>query len=385
MQHSHWDIFCAVVDNYGDIGVTWRLARQLASEHGIEVNLWVDDLRSFGHILPALDPKLPCQMVEGIRVLQWNTPLDLPYVAGEVLIEAFACELPDEVKQAVRDAATPPCWLNLEYLSAEDWVEGCHGLPSFQPGGINKYFYMPGFSAATGGLICETGLFEARAAWQTDSSNKMALFQKLGLGGIQAEDKVISVFSYETEALPALCELWSEGQQRVHALIPKGRSFNSLKALLPCPVEALTPGQRIELGMLTLHVLPMTDQQGYDRLLWSCDFNIVRGEDSFLRAQWAARPFIWHIYQQEEDYHLVKLEAFMQLYCDNLASEIAECWRNLNLSFNQQQATAVQQHWQYMDSHAVPLLAHARQWPIDALKTTDLATRLVQFVKNSLR
>ncbi|WP_187492385.1 elongation factor P maturation arginine rhamnosyltransferase EarP, partial [Pantoea agglomerans] len=22
-----WDIFCTVVDNYGDIGVTWRLAR----------------------------------------------------------------------------------------------------------------------------------------------------------------------------------------------------------------------------------------------------------------------------------------------------------------------------------------------------------------------
>jgi len=385
IQHSHWDIFCAVVDNYGDIGVTWRLARQLTQEHGIAVNLWVDDLRSFGHILPALDPKLPSQMVEGIRVLQWNTPLDQPYVAGEVLIEAFACELPDAVKQAVRDAPSKPCWLNLEYLSAEDWVEGCHGLPSFQPGGINKYFYMPGFSAATGGLICESGLFDERNAWQADSANKMGLFAKLGLGGIRAEDKIISVFSYETEALPALCEIWSKGGQRIHALIPKGRSFNSLKPLLPCPVEALVPGQRIELGNLTIHVLPMTDQQGYDRLLWSCDFNIVRGEDSFLRAQWAAKPCIWHIYPQEEDYHLVKLEAFMQLYCDNLAPETADCWRNLNLAFNQQQATAVQQHWLDMNSHIAPLLAHAGQWPIDALKTTDLATRLVQFVKNSLR
>ncbi len=38
------DIFCAVVDNYGDIGVCWRLARQLAHEHGMTVRLWVDDL-----------------------------------------------------------------------------------------------------------------------------------------------------------------------------------------------------------------------------------------------------------------------------------------------------------------------------------------------------
>ena len=26
-----WDIFCSVVDNFGDIGVTWRLARQLVA------------------------------------------------------------------------------------------------------------------------------------------------------------------------------------------------------------------------------------------------------------------------------------------------------------------------------------------------------------------
>ncbi|AZQ10499.1 elongation factor P maturation arginine rhamnosyltransferase EarP [Shewanella khirikhana] len=378
---SHWDIFCAVIDNYGDIGVTWRLSKQLAREYGIAVNLWVDDVNSFAHILPGLDPSIPSQLFDGVTIKQWQQPLSLPFIAGDVLIEAFACELPDEVKTAVSSAAKAPVWLNLEYLSAEDWVDGCHGLPSFQPGGINKYFFMPGFTEKSGGLICEKDLFAERDAWQADSANKLALFKKLGLTGINADDRVISVFSYETDALPALCELLAKSDKPVHMLIPKGRSFNSLSTLLPCPVAELTAGMQIRDRSLCIHVLPMTDQQGYDRLLWSCDFNIVRGEDSFLRAQWAAKPFIWHIYQQEEDYHLVKLEAFMRLYCDNLDSEIADCWKNLNLAFNQQQASAVQQHWQTIESFALPLLAHAKQWPIDALKTTDLASRLVQFVK----
>ena len=37
-----WDVFCRVVDNYGDAAVCWRLARQLADEHGARVRLWID-------------------------------------------------------------------------------------------------------------------------------------------------------------------------------------------------------------------------------------------------------------------------------------------------------------------------------------------------------
>jgi len=387
-DNQHWDIFCAVVDNYGDIGVTWRLAKQLAKEYQIDINLWVDDLKSFSHILPSLKPELATQSFNRVTIHQWNVPLDINFVPGAVLIEAFACELPERVKsqliaQHQRSDDTPPLWLNLEYLSAEDWVEGCHGLPSMQASGIKKYFYFPGFTPKTGGLICEKELLEQRTAWQSDPANKLALFSQLNLSGIDVQDKVISVFSYETQALSALCQHWQGSTQKVHALIPKGRSLNSLTHLLPCSVEKLTPGQQIEINNLTLHILPMTDQASFDRLLWSCDFNIVRGEDSFLRAQWAAKPFIWHIYPQEDDYHLVKLEAFLSLYCDNLAPEIAKCWTELNLAFNQEQQAAVNVHWQHLDSVSLPLLQHAQKWPIYALNDADLASRLVQFVKNS--
>ncbi|WP_299792435.1 elongation factor P maturation arginine rhamnosyltransferase EarP [uncultured Shewanella sp.] len=386
--NTHWDIFCAVVDNYGDIGVTWRLAQQLANEYQIDIRLWVDDLASFSHILPTLKPELASQTFNRVTIHQWNTPLDISYQPGAVVIEAFACELPDKVKdqllaQQQTPNDTPPLWLNLEYLSAEGWVEGCHGLPSMQPSGIKKYFFFPGFTANTGGLICERDLLKQRAEWQSDPANKLALFSQLGLRGIDEKDLVISVFSYETAALPALCRHWQASSRKIHALIPKGRSLNSLTQLLPCPIEELNPGQQVVLGNLTIHILPMTDQPGYDKLLWSCDYNIVRGEDSFLRAQWAAKPFIWHIYPQEDDYHLIKLEAFIRLYCDNLAPDIAKQWSELNLAFNRELQSEVIFHWQQLDSLNLPLLQHAQKWPIFALNDADLATRLVQFVKSS--
>lgn len=386
-QYQYWDIFCAVVDNYGDIGVSWRLTKQLVNEYPLIINLWVDDLFSFSHILPQLDPSLMTQHIDGINIRQWNDPLDIAYIPGNLIIEAFGCELPytviDQLNQLQNSLDTPPLWLNLEYLSAETWVDGCHGLTSLQPSGLKKFFYFPGFTSKTGGLICEKTLFNERQQWQSHPQNKLDLFTKLGLTGINRHDKIISVFSYETQALAALCELWQTSEQKIHLLIPKGRSLNCLAHLLPCPIEALTSGQQIVHQQLTLHILPMTDQQGFDRLLWSCDLNIVRGEDSFLRAQWAAKPFIWHIYPQEDNYHLVKLEAFMQIYCDNLAPEIAGSWSMLNLAFNQGKQSDVKKHWHNLDSNHSAILDHAKKWPNDALNNVDLATRLVQFVKIS--
>ncbi|MCZ4338098.1 elongation factor P maturation arginine rhamnosyltransferase EarP [Shewanella colwelliana] len=386
-QAQHWDIFCAVVDNYGDIGVTWRLAKQLSAEYQLTIHLWVDDLASFSHILPALDPSSPQQMFNGVTILKWDQPLSIGYTPGAVLIEAFACELPRELFEQIencrqRDTFIPPLWLNLEYLSAEPWIEGCHGLPSLQNSGLKKYFYFPGFTKKTGGLICEHALASERDQWQSDPQYRQQLFAQLGLEGISDTDKVISVFSYETQALASLCQQWSQSDRKIHALIPKGRSLNCLAPILGAELEAVQVGQAIRYGALTIHILPMTDQDGYDRLLWSCDFNIVRGEDSFLRAQWAAKPFIWHIYPQEEDYHLIKLDAFMQVYCNNLSPEIASTWQALNLAFNQGDTKRVITHWERLNLVNLPLQQHAKQWPIDALIDADLARRLVQFVKN---
>ncbi|MDO6776427.1 elongation factor P maturation arginine rhamnosyltransferase EarP [Shewanella sp. 3_MG-2023] len=393
-SNQHWDIFCAVVDNYGDIGVTWRLAKQLHAEYGIEINLWVDDLHSFSHILPQLNPAIAQQCFCGVNIFQWNNPLDIEYKAGSVLIEAFACELPSQVKSSIEElhnhnkhhtstsSHTPPLWINLEYLCAEDWVDGCHGLPSMQQSGLKKYFYFPGFTAKSGGLICEQDLFSQRNAWQADSSNKLSLFRQLGLSGINAEDVVVSVFSYESQSLASLVKLWRQSSQTMHALIPVGKSLTSIIDLLPVTIENIKPGQQYQLENLVIHILPMTDQSGFDRLLWSCDINIVRGEDSFLRAQWAARPFIWHIYPQDEDYHLVKLQAFVNIYTHKLDDRFANIFSEVNFAFNQQRAD-ISDYWQQLISVQLPMQRHATDWAVDAKNDADLATRLVQFIKTS--
>ena len=158
-QHSHWDLFCTVVDNFGDIGICWRLARQLVHEFRKPVHLWVDDLPSFQRICPELDPFASRQQLHGVEIHHWNAATLQGYQPGQLVIEAFACELPEVVIQAMSRAQPKPLWLNLEYLSAEPWIDDCHGLPSHQGSlGLDKYFFFPGFTPRSGGLICEHSL-----------------------------------------------------------------------------------------------------------------------------------------------------------------------------------------------------------------------------------
>lgn len=86
-----------------------------------------------------------------------------------------------------------------------------------------------------------------------------------------------------------------------HLLVPEGRILGDVERWLA--VDGLTVGAVHVRDALTVQVLPFVRQDQYDLLLWSCDFNAVRGEDSFVRAQWAGRPMLWHIYRQDEDIH----------------------------------------------------------------------------------
>ncbi|QBF84624.1 elongation factor P maturation arginine rhamnosyltransferase EarP [Shewanella maritima] len=388
---KHWDIFCLVVDNYGDIGVTWRLAKQLANEHKIKVNLWVDDLNSFAHILPELTPSRAKQSFNGVTIYKWDETNLAPFTPGSVLVEAFACELPNAVKdklnQHKQTFGTQPVWINLEYLCAEDWVEGCHALPSMQSNGLQKWFYFPGFTTKTGGLICESNLLETCEQWQSDASNKLALLNEFGITGIKANDYFISLFSYENNTISALLNHYaSKPEQATHVLVPQGRSVASVEQYLQAECgltyATLTLGKPVTIGQITLHLLPMTNQESYDKLLWSCDLNIVRGEDSFLRAQWAQRPFIWHIYPQDEDYHLVKLNAFLAHYCKDWPQDVAEHYVELVNGFNVYNAQQVACELQAFDDQLEFIEQMAKIWPQSAINDTDLVSRLVQFVKS---
>src|SRR5665647_615779 len=176
-----WDIFCTVVDNYGDIGVCWRLARQLAAERCFGVRLWVDDLASFRRICPNVVPGLDAQRSHGVEVRWWREPFPAVDVA-DVVVEAFACNPPASYVAAMAARPRKPVWINLEYLSAESWVQGCHGLPSPHPSlPLMKHFFFPGFAAGTGGLLAERGLEQARERFQRSSAEQARFWEGMRL------------------------------------------------------------------------------------------------------------------------------------------------------------------------------------------------------------
>jgi uncharacterized repeat protein (TIGR03837 family) len=158
MHAMRWDVVCRVVDNYGDAGVCWRLARQLAAEHRLDVTLWLDRLATLAHLEPALDCTLAVQAIAGVTVRRLDDAASPPALPN-VVVEGFGCGLPPPWLEAMARADKPPLWINLEYLSAEPWVDSVHGLASAHPTlPLTRYFWFPGFTARTGGLMREAHL-----------------------------------------------------------------------------------------------------------------------------------------------------------------------------------------------------------------------------------
>lgn len=360
---TRWDIFCTVVDNYGDIGVCWRLARQLAAEHGLAVRLWVDDLASFAKLAPELDPHAAQQTLAGVEICAWREPF--PEVdCAQVVIEAFACHLPDAYIARMAQATPKPLWINLEYLSAENWVAEHHALPSPHPRlPLTKYFFFPGFAEDTGGLLREANLFAQRDAFQGDSALQQAFWSALGLA--PAPDALkISLFGYPNPALPALLDAWARGGQSIFCVLPETALARQVADWL-----AANPG-----SALTFAPIPFLPQDQYDRLLWACDLNFVRGEDSFVRAQWAARPFVWQIYPQHDAAHDAKLDAFLGRYRGGAAMDtLFRAWNGRG---------DVASAWGAFAPALPGLGQHARRWAGHLGEQPDLAAKLLKFSKN---
>ena len=372
-----WDIFCRVVDNYGDAGVAWRLARQLAREHALQVRLWIDEPAALARMCPQLDAALGRQTEAGVQVWHWDAQVESALPA-EVVIEAFGCELPPAYVVRMTQQGRRPVWINLEYLSAEAWVDEYHALASPHPQlPLTKYFFFPGVTARTGGLLREYDLLAERDAFERDGTAQDRFWQGLGVPGRIAGEIRVSLFAYENPEVAHLLEAWSQGAVPVRCLVPDGRVLPEVGGFFVAP--AARAGDVFTRGQLTVHVLPFTDQPGYDRLLWACDWNFVRGEDSFVRAQWAARPFVWQIYPQSEAAHHDKLLAFWRRYQDGLepaaAAALEECWRGWNgLSRPDWQAL-----WAQLAPLGAALNRHAARWAREQAARPDLSAQLVEF------
>ena len=380
-----WDIFCNVIDNYGDIGVCWRLARQLNAEHGLQIRLWVDELAAFQKICPKIDPRLPTQTVDGIEVRHWSADSSEIFPGetrpGEVVIEAFACHLPETFILAMAERKPAPVWINLDYLSAEDWVSGCHALPSPHPRlPLTKYFFLPGFSDTTGGLLREYQLEERRQAFCASAEIQNDFWRSIEQTPPEDDALRVSLFAYENQAIHSALEFWAEGDQPVCCFAPMTRSLSAIEAFVGHSLEV---NELIQRGMLGIRVLPFVTQADYDKLLWACDINFVRGEDSFVRSQWAAKPMVWQIYPQDDDVHLIKLQAFLDLYCTGLTNSTSVVVRNLFKAWNTGQgiSSAIWTEWQAV---LPDLRQHATNWATTQAKQEDLCSNLVRFCRNKL-
>ena len=210
-----------------------------------------------------------------------------------------------------RDPA--PRWINLEYLSAEAYAERSHGLPSpvsVAPGRVfSKRFYFPGFTPASGGLLARTLVCSKPGA--TSIAMRWFAAQRIAP---HAGERVSSLFCYTNPALPALLDALSA--EPTLLLVTPGAPAAQVQALLgaiACNAACCAP-----------RCLPYLTQTDYDHLLWACDLNLVRGEDSFVRAQWAARPFLWQAYPQADDAHALKLEAFLEHFLADADAPLAD-------------------------------------------------------------
>ncbi len=377
-QPTSLAIFCKVVDNYGDIGICWRLARQLSHEHALTVTLWVDDLNSFRRICPEIDPAADNQQAAGVTIRHWRTqegdyqPSDIP----DIVIEFFGCDIPPGYIAAMAQCNPRPVWLNLEGLSAEEWVEGCHTLPSMHPRlPITKHFFYPGFTDKTGGLLHEAGLEEQRRQFQADPAAMASFLAQLGVRLAEMASLKASLFCYPHAPVAQLFEAWRDGGDAVTCLVPEGVATEAVQAFLGAQAK---PGTARTHGALTVRVLPFLPQPDYDRLLWACDLNFVRGEDSFVRAQWAGKPFVWHIYPQDKNLHHVKLRAFLQRYVDGIESLAAFSlhWNGAGSAEEQGGWTAL---WQLFMQDLPNVTTRAAGWHQEILANGDLASNLLNF------
>lgn len=370
-QPVRCDIFCQIVDHFGDAGVCWRLARQLADEFDWKVRLFVDQPRALARIEPTYDGATVQEFCRGVDVLHWapgTTWGDLGSF-GDVVIAAFGCRLPSAYRTLMATLPQAPVWLNLEYLSAEQWVEGCHALPSPDPlSGMVQFFFFPGFSARTGGLLRECWQ-QALLEQYSERRNRQRFLETLGVS-VSLDEVWVSVFCYPKSPIASLIET-RHPVHRVRWLIPE-----------------LVAGQADLSLVISQHsdavsIIPFLPQDDYDRLLGSCDVNFVRGEDSFVRAHWATRPFVWQAYRQEGDTHKTKVTAFLNCYLDQAAKDVRSAIEGLWGGWNEMSPLTPGQWLHFLDQKEA-IEAHNQAWEKSLKKQGHLAGNLVDFCNKRL-
>jgi uncharacterized repeat protein (TIGR03837 family) len=312
------DIFCRCIDNFGDAGVTYRFAREFKiARAACRVRVFMDGMDTLHAIVSGIDAGVSVQEYESITyisTLALNDGLMDALGVADVMVEMFACHIPERLLEAAYSRSS--LIINLEYLSAEGWVEGYHLKESLLGRGasIRKFYFMPGLREATGGLIVNSSLERLRSGGGLDRAAVIgAALEGAGIRIGAGDGRLIgTLFTYE-RGFDALVSGLADFGREALLLVFGEKSQRGMAATL----SRLGAGsghlrKPISYKNVTVICLPFIGQHDYDALLCCADFNIVRGEDSLARAILSGKPFIWNAYIQEERYQIVKVEALLE-------------------------------------------------------------------------
>ncbi len=349
MQGLRWDVFCRVIDNFGDVGVSWRLCSALAARgHG--VRLWIDDASALAWMAPDRAP--------GVTVQQFDDAALVTEV-GDVVVETFGCDPPPGFVARMAQRSAPPVWINLEYLSAEAYVERSHGLRSPQfsgPGaGLDKWFFYPGFTARTGGLLQHPPAPDLAASRAWVAARGWAP---------RPGERAVLLFGYASPALPALLQALAAAP--------------AVLWLPPGGLQAQLAAQPLPAG-LRMQALPWLPSTDFDRLLQAADLRLVRGEDSFVRAQRVGdAPLLWQIYPQDDGAHGPKLNAWLDLHLDGAVPDLAAAVRQAHLVVN---GLAPRPFGPFTLPDLADWADQQRRWQATLKRQADLVSQLLDFVE----
>ncbi|WP_294657828.1 elongation factor P maturation arginine rhamnosyltransferase EarP [uncultured Fusobacterium sp.] len=311
MELKTLDIFCEIIDNYGDIGVVYRTAKELQKIFPkSKIRAFLNRLDEFKKINSQV-LALPSQNIDGIEYITFDYLRDNAneLLTAQVIIEAFGCQIPKEYMEIAYDNSE--LLINLEYLSAEDWIEDFHLQSSpLGRGKLKKVFFMPGFTEKSGGVIADSNYLERI---QRVLENK-EFYEKKYLSDIEdRENKIVgTLFSYEKNFTPLLEDL-KKLDKNVVILAMGEKTQDSLRKILKnFSIEDFR--NSLKYGKIEIRFLNFLNQEEYEELINIVDFNFVRGEDSFIRAVLTGKPYMWHIYCQEEYAHMDKIEGFLDKY-----------------------------------------------------------------------
>jgi uncharacterized repeat protein (TIGR03837 family) len=350
---SSVDLFCRVVDNFGDIGVCWRLARQLAMEQGIAVRLMVDRPDVLHALVPAMIANADIQQMDGVTVQVWrDSGLRCD---ADLVIEAFACELPVDYLESMAARSIPPVWVNLEYLSAEPWVASHHGLPSPHPRlPLTKTFFFPGFTENTGGLLRERHI--------APQPVHVALNEPIR----------VFAFTYDAACIDALCQAIAADARPARVNV-SGPWDDKLKHWCGSQAKNALNASPV----LEFH--EFVPQAEFDALLAAHDLLLVRGEDSLVRALWSGRPFVWQLYRQPNDVHLAKLEAFLDWYSSGMSDPLRIAWQDFSRAWNGGTSAPIMKAWPKLRDHWKQWCAYAADRSQKQMQQPELASNLLSF------